>query len=214
MIDPLGLSTVAMPIWARTSSSWRFFSTSFAGSIWIRIAGVCWPPMRTSDTPEIWLIRWARMFSAASSTSMIGATSDCDRQDEDRRVGRIDLAIGRRARQVLRQLPRRGVDRGLDVVGGGVDVAVEIELDGDRRSRRANSSTSSGRRRESARSGARAVAPPTRPWSRAKRPAATPRPRRSESRPAAAARPAATETRRSRPGRSRPSAAWSRPGGE
>ena len=76
MIEPLGLSTVAMPICARTSSSCRFFSTSFAGSIWMRIAGVCWPPTRTSDTPEIWLMRWARMFSAASSTSMIGATSD------------------------------------------------------------------------------------------------------------------------------------------
>ena len=56
-----------------------------------------------------------------------------DGQDEDRRVGRVDLAIGRRARQILRQLPGGGVDRGLDVVGGGVDVAVEIELDGDRR---------------------------------------------------------------------------------
>ena len=54
-------------------------------------------------------------------------------KDEDRRVGRIDFAIGRRTRQILRQVPRGGVDRGLDVVGGGVDVAVEIELDGDRR---------------------------------------------------------------------------------
>ena len=53
-------------------------------------------------------------------------------QDEDGRVGRVDLAIGRRTRQILRQLSRGGVDRGLDVVGGGVDVAVEIELDGDR----------------------------------------------------------------------------------
>ena len=54
-------------------------------------------------------------------------------QDEDGRVGRVDLAIGRRTRQVLRQLPGGGVDRGLDVVGGGVDVAVEVELDGNRR---------------------------------------------------------------------------------
>ncbi len=53
-------------------------------------------------------------------------------QDEDGRVGRVDLAIGRRTRQILRQLPGGGVDRGLDVVGGGVDVAVEIELNGDR----------------------------------------------------------------------------------
>ena len=48
------------------------------------------------------------------------------------RVGGVDLAIGRRTGQILRQLPGGGVDRSLDVVGGGVDVAVEIELDGDR----------------------------------------------------------------------------------
>ncbi len=30
-----------------------------------------------------------------------------DREDEDRRVGRVDLAIGRRARQNFRQLARR-----------------------------------------------------------------------------------------------------------
>ncbi len=54
-------------------------------------------------------------------------------QDEDRRVGGVDLAIGRRTGQILRQLPGGGVDRSLDVVGGGVDIAVEIELDGDRR---------------------------------------------------------------------------------
>ena len=77
-------------------------------------------------------MRWARMFSAASSTLMIGSTSDCDGQDQDRRIRRIDLAIGRRARQVLGQLAGGGVDRGLDVVGGGVDIAVEIELHGDR----------------------------------------------------------------------------------
>src|SRR3984957_8218361 len=55
-----------------------------------------------------------------------------DGEDEDRRVGRVDLAVSRRARKVLRQLSRGGVNRRLDVVGGGVDVAVEVELDGDR----------------------------------------------------------------------------------
>ena len=55
-----------------------------------------------------------------------------DGQDQDRRVGGVDLAIGRRARQILRQLAGGGVDRRLNVVGGGVDIAVEIELDGDR----------------------------------------------------------------------------------
>ena len=56
----------------------------------------------------------------------------CRRQQQDRRVRRVDLAVGRRRGQVFRQLAAGGVDRGLHVVGGAVDVAVEIELDGDR----------------------------------------------------------------------------------
>ena len=54
------------------------------------------------------------------------------RQQQDRRVRRIDLAIGRRRGEVFRQLAAGGVDRGLHVVGGGVDRAVEVELDRDR----------------------------------------------------------------------------------
>jgi hypothetical protein len=64
------------------------------------------------------------------------------RQQQHRRVGRVDLAIGRRRRQVLRQLPAGGVDRRLDVVGGAVDAAVEVELDrhrgGAQRTRRSH----------------------------------------------------------------------------
>ena len=56
----------------------------------------------------------------------------CRRQQHDRRVRRVDLAIGRRRGQVFRQLSAGGVDRGLHVVGGGVDRAVEVELDRDR----------------------------------------------------------------------------------
>jgi hypothetical protein len=57
----------------------------------------------------------------------------CRRQQQDRGVRRVDLAIGRRRGQVFRQLAAGGVDRGLHVVGGAVDRTVEIELDGDRR---------------------------------------------------------------------------------
>ena len=53
------------------------------------------------------------------------------RQCQHRRVGRVDLGIGRRIRQRLRQNAGGGVDRGLDVLGGAVDVAVEIELQRD-----------------------------------------------------------------------------------
>ncbi len=54
------------------------------------------------------------------------------RQQHDRRVRRVDLAIGRRRGEALRQLAAGGVDGSLDVVGGAVDRAVEVELDGDR----------------------------------------------------------------------------------
>ena len=54
------------------------------------------------------------------------------RQDQDRRIGWVDLAIGRIAGQVGRQLAAGGVDGGLHVAGGGVDIAVQIELQRDR----------------------------------------------------------------------------------
>jgi hypothetical protein len=47
-------------------------------------------------------------------------------------VGRVDLADGRRRRQVGRQLSAGGVDRRLHVLGGAVDVARQIELQQDR----------------------------------------------------------------------------------
>ena len=46
-------------------------------------------------------------------------------------VGWIDLRIGRRIGEVARQRRSGGVDRSLDVLGGGIDVAIEIELQRD-----------------------------------------------------------------------------------
>ena len=57
----------------------------------------------------------------------------CGRQQQDRRVRRVDLAIGRRRGKVFRQLAAGGIDRGLHVVGRTVDRAIEVELDRDRR---------------------------------------------------------------------------------
>ncbi len=54
-----------------------------------------------------------------------------ERQEHDGRVRRIDLAIGRIVRQVCRKLAAGSVDRRLDVARRGVDVAVEVELQGD-----------------------------------------------------------------------------------
>ena len=61
------------------------------------------------------------------------------RQDQDRRVGRIDLAVGRVAAAGGRQVGARGVDRRLHVARGAVDVAVEVELQRD--ARRADASS-------------------------------------------------------------------------
>ena len=57
----------------------------------------------------------------------------CQGQDQDRRVGRIDLAIGRIAAQAGRQVGARRVDRGLHVARRAVDVAVQPELQRDAR---------------------------------------------------------------------------------
>ena len=120
-------------------------------------------------------------------------------QDEDRRIRRIDLAIGRRRGQRGRQLAAGGGDRGLHVLGGRVDVAVEIELqrDGGRAehadrghlSDAGNLSEPALERRRHGRchgvgTGARRAAP-TPVW--------------SGNRPAAAAPPATTERPPSRP---------------
>ena len=50
------------------------------------------------------------------------------------RIGRIrgiHLAVGGRSGQVLRQLSARRIDAGLHVLGRGIDVAIQVELQGD-----------------------------------------------------------------------------------
>jgi hypothetical protein len=53
------------------------------------------------------------------------------RQDHDRRVGRIDLAIRRVARQPAWQQVARGIDRRLHIAGRSIDIAIELELQCD-----------------------------------------------------------------------------------
>ena len=55
------------------------------------------------------------------------------REDHDRRLRRIGLAVGRRRRKSGRQLPTGGGNGRLHVLRRGVDVAVEVELQRDRR---------------------------------------------------------------------------------
>ena len=52
-------------------------------------------------------------------------------QDQNGRVGRIDLAIGRRPRQVERQFAGGGIDGGLDIARRAVHRPVQIKLKGD-----------------------------------------------------------------------------------
>src|SRR3954470_12777279 len=53
-------------------------------------------------------------------------------ENEDRRIRRVDLAVGRWRGERDRKLPRGRGDRRLHVLGGSVDIAVEIELQRDR----------------------------------------------------------------------------------
>jgi hypothetical protein len=65
----------------------------------------------------------------AQGTQIDGLRSQ--RQRDDRSVRRIDLRIKRRVGQAARQGRGRGVDRRLHILSGGVDIAIEIELQRD-----------------------------------------------------------------------------------
>ncbi len=56
-----------------------------------------------------------------------------EREDDDRRVGGVGLAVGRVAAQGGRKVGSRGIDRGLHFACRAVDVALEIELQRDAR---------------------------------------------------------------------------------
>ena len=53
------------------------------------------------------------------------------RQDQNRRIGRVHFFVGWVARQIGRQLAARRVDRGLHVACGRIDIAVQVELQND-----------------------------------------------------------------------------------
>jgi hypothetical protein len=54
-------------------------------------------------------------------------------QGQDRRIGRVDFAVDRRARQIGRQEAARRVDRRLNLLLGDIEVQVQSELQGDHR---------------------------------------------------------------------------------
>ena len=97
----------------------------------MRTAGRMPPSTETWPTPVTVLRRWPISVSARSLRSRIETDIRRERERDDGGVGRIDLRVGRRIGQVARQRRAGGVDRRLHVLGGGVDVAAEVELHRD-----------------------------------------------------------------------------------
>ncbi len=62
-----------------------------------------------------------------------GARPGGEREDDDRRIRRVDLAVGGVAAQGGGQVRPRGVDGGLHFARGAVDLAVQVELQADAR---------------------------------------------------------------------------------
>src|SRR6516164_11326673 len=52
-------------------------------------------------------------------------------ENHNRRIGRVDLAIGRIRRKVRRQISLRGVDTGLYIACRAIDVTAEVKLQSD-----------------------------------------------------------------------------------
>ena len=52
-------------------------------------------------------------------------------EDHDGRIGGIDFAVGGVRREIRGEIGACGIDGGFDIAGGAVDIAGEIELDGD-----------------------------------------------------------------------------------
>ena len=96
-----------------------------------RTAGSELPPICTWPTPLTCESFCDRMVSAASYSWPGVRVRGGEGEDQDRRVGRIHLAVGRVAAQRGRQVGARRVDRRLDVARRAVDVAVEAELQRD-----------------------------------------------------------------------------------
>ena len=163
----------------------------------------CRPAPRRGRRRPTSASRCAISVSARSLSSRSAMVSRGQRQRDDRRVRRVHLGVGRRIGKVARQRRARGVDRGLHVLRGAVDVAAEIELQRDladaERARRGHHR----QRRDLAELPLERRGHQRRRWCRGSRPAAAWSPGWSGSRPAAATTPAATSSRASRP-------AWSR----
>ena len=129
---PLGWLAVEPASAARTSSSDSPRPASASGSTCTRTAGCCPPPTNTWPTPSTWDDLLGQHAVGGVEHLRQRQRFGRQRQDQDRRVGRVDLAVVGAAGQVGRQLGPRRVDGRLNVARGGRHVAVQIELQRDR----------------------------------------------------------------------------------
>ena len=130
---PLATLVVELTSVERISSSVMPLLASLAGSTWMRIDGRAVAEDRdlrdAGDLRNLLGQEQIGVFVDRGQRNGVGP----QRQQQDRRVGRIDLLVARRRGHRLRQLLAGDRDRGLHVLRGRVDVAVEIELNDDRR---------------------------------------------------------------------------------
>ena len=158
---------------SRMSSSDSPRAAAASGSACTRIANFCAPKIMTCATPGICDSACPMRDVAIFVDRRQRQRRRTQRDEQHREVRRIDLAEARRGRHLDRQPALRDGQRGLHVERGGVDVAVEVELDGDRGGALRRASTTSTRCRRWSRAGARSGRRPRPPWCRGWRPAAS-----------------------------------------
>ena len=107
------------------------YCVSALGCSSTRTAGSDPPPTVTSPTPVTCATFCASTVEAMSYISAVGLGLRGQRQDHDRRLRRVDLAVVRHARQRAGQQRPAGVDGGLHLARRGVDVLAQVELEHD-----------------------------------------------------------------------------------
>ncbi len=106
----------------------------------MRTAGWSAPLTVTSPTPGTCEMRCASTVSATSYIALVEIVFEVSASTNTGAAAGLDLRNSRQRRQVARQVGQRGVDRGLHVARGAVDVAADRELHLDAGRCRASSS--------------------------------------------------------------------------
>ena len=128
---PLAWFTLALATAIRTSSRVSALAASRAGFTWMRIAGF-WPPLRvTRPTPgELGDLRHQACVREVLDARQ-GQGGRGETQGQDRRVGRVHLAVDRRVGEIGGQKGGGRVDRGLHLLLRDIERQVQVELQRD-----------------------------------------------------------------------------------